>query len=254
MIFIGFTNYEDALPLEDDDRRYLIVNSPARPKPDAYYEELFAWLQEKGGASHVLDWLLKRDVSHFNGRGRAPATGSKEDMRRASLGDVESHLLYLWESKLPPFHGTFVAEKDIVDALPQHLTKTSRHLTTVARKFLKNTVRAVNQGQHHTSKGRLFLWSLNQHKANAARPAKIRALVYNRDMSAEEWEKAIEKVEGAEFPDDLPEREPDLPDEPSANVVEMPAAWKAAKRKEKAQESPKAKAQRYAEEGYDPLA
>lgn len=266
MIFIGFTNYEDALPLEDDDRRYLIVNSPARPKPDAYYEELFAWLQEKGGASHVLDWLLKRDVSHFNGRGRAPATGSKEDMRRASLGDVESHLLYLWESKLPPFHGTFVAEKDIVDALPQHLTKTSRHLTTVARKFLKNTVRAVNQGQHHTSKGRLFLWSLNQHKANAARPGKIRALVYNRDMSAEEWEKAIEKVEGSEFPDDLPEREPDLPDEPAANVVDMPKAWKAARSKEaqagwaktskdnkRAEKIRKIAALRV-EEGYDPLA
>jgi hypothetical protein len=118
---------------------------------------------------------------------------------------LDTHLAYLWENRMPPFHGLFVSQKDVVDCVPEKLVKNSKHLNTTALKFLKNTARAINLGQHHTNAGRLYLWSLKDHEDMAAKPGKWRATAYDQCMTPEVWEAALDNLGPSDFPDDLPD-------------------------------------------------
>jgi hypothetical protein len=95
--FVYFTNYRDAIPLDDDERRHLIYWSPYR-KPaegtperaaeDLEFKDYFVWLAAKG-AAHVVHWLLQRDLSAFKPGGHAMFTQSKAEMIREGKSEVE---------------------------------------------------------------------------------------------------------------------------------------------------------------------
>lgn len=102
--FICFTNHADALKIEHGDRRWMVVFSPAVKKEAAYYERLFAYLDD--GAAFVKHFLMQRRIV-LNGQGVAPATSGKETMRRMSMGDAESFLLDLYEAREAPSTSTW---------------------------------------------------------------------------------------------------------------------------------------------------
>jgi len=231
-VILAFTNHDDALPVEDDDRRYAIAISEAFPKGDEYYHRLFNWAEKEGGDAVIWDYLKKRDVGKFNGKGRAPSTSSKSEMREASRSDYDAKWLHLYQSSLPPFHGQYVAEQDLVDALPEKMQM--RNTRGHARKFLNNTVPAFNtKKQAHTNKGRLVLWALPENKLSAEddnlqtaqqklkaredqRAPKMRAVIYNREMSIEAQQQAEDAVTGDNWDnaDDI--------DDTSAAIVTLP--------------------------------
>lgn len=80
--YLLFTNYKDALPLNDNDRRYLVLFSRWQRKSDlddfmqknpAYYERLYTAIVESAGA--IRGWLLKHKQSdEFKPKGHAPVT------------------------------------------------------------------------------------------------------------------------------------------------------------------------------------
>lgn len=106
--FVFLTNMSNALHLEGDDRRFFVSWSFATPKLDESYRELRAWFDD-GGASLAGQWLLQRDVTHFNALGRAPASAAKDQMRRASRP-----LLTEWvEDEIESYQGPFA--RDIAD-------------------------------------------------------------------------------------------------------------------------------------------
>lgn len=232
-VILAFTNHDDALPVEDDDRRYAIAISEASPKSDEYYRRLFSWAEKENGDAIIWNYLLKRDIGNFNGKGRAPTSNSKDEMRAASRTDYDAKWMHLYESKLPPFHGSYVSEQDLVDALPDKLQ--GRNMRGHARKFLNNSVPAYNtKAQSHTNKGRLVLWALcdpdkdykNRDQAikalkarEEARAPKLRAIVYNREMSAAAMVAAEEAALGSDFEED---HETDAQNDTSAAVVQLP--------------------------------
>ena len=154
-------------------------------------------------------------------------------MRAASRTDYDAKWMHLYESKLPPFHGSYVSEQDLVDALPEKLQ--GRNIRGHARKFLNNSVPAYNtKVQCQTNKGRLVLWALggpdkdykNGHQAikalkarEEARAPRLRALVYNREMSAEAKIAAEEAALGSDFEED---HDADALNGTSAAVVQLP--------------------------------
>lgn len=213
-VIMAFTNHDDALPLKDDDRRYMIIISDPFPKGANYYRDLFKWA-ESGGDSIVWDWLLKRDIGKFNGKGRAPASKSKDDMREASRTDHDARWLHLFISDLPPFHGQYVSEQDLVDALPESLR--IKNARGHARKFLNNSIPAYNTRiQTRTKSGRLILWALSEkyttgfssreilaqlRKREEHRSMKMRAVIYNREMTLEAMQQAEEVILGSPWDD-----------------------------------------------------
>jgi Family of unknown function (DUF5906) len=79
------SNHDNAITLEDDDRRFWVhrVLNDDAPPPDEYFAELHRWCAS-GGTENVYGWLLKRDVSGFNPMARPPMTAAKRTMLEAS--------------------------------------------------------------------------------------------------------------------------------------------------------------------------
>lgn len=95
------TNYGDALPLDEDDRRLCVVFSPytsiseaaaAKGLPDAqslvqHFKMLGDSMRTEPGAWR--GWLLGVDTSSFVPDGRAPETPEKESMKRMSSNSLD---------------------------------------------------------------------------------------------------------------------------------------------------------------------
>lgn len=94
--YLLFTNYRDALPLDDDGRRYLVLFSrwQRKEKLDAfkaehprYYEELYRTFEESAPA--LRKWLLEHEQhDDFRPFGDAPTTESREFMIRQAKPEL----------------------------------------------------------------------------------------------------------------------------------------------------------------------
>lgn len=88
--YMLFSNYKDALPLNDNSRRYLVLFSKWQRKGQidlfkennpTYYTKLYAAIQESPGA--LREWLLAHEQEEgFNPMGDAPETKAKKIMVR----------------------------------------------------------------------------------------------------------------------------------------------------------------------------
>lgn len=95
MNYIAFTNHKDALPLDDTDRRWVVVFAPWENigqfeqrvgcANDVYFDRLFTALDQ--GAAYLRRYFLDRDLSQFNRNGRAPDTEEKRIMVSLGVSD-----------------------------------------------------------------------------------------------------------------------------------------------------------------------
>lgn len=86
--YVFFTNYLDALPINDNDRRYFIIRTAFQTKSHIvdfnskhpqYFVDLFNMVTFEGAA--LRWWLLNRPISDaFPAKGRAPETDSRTMM------------------------------------------------------------------------------------------------------------------------------------------------------------------------------
>ncbi len=104
-----FTNHDDALSLENDDRRYAILKSDAKKKEHSYYKKLFAWLKEPETAGKLLNYFLNYDLSDFEPEANAPMTDAKEDMIASSRTGLEEWVSNCINDECWPFNGDIVA-------------------------------------------------------------------------------------------------------------------------------------------------
>lgn len=97
---IATTNFNDALPVDDQDRRWMIIFSPYDSISDACadkgytVDQLIASFKMIGDAARMWpgqfrDWLCSVDVSDFNPDGRAPVTEEKGRMVATSEDGVD---------------------------------------------------------------------------------------------------------------------------------------------------------------------
>lgn len=86
--YFALTNFKDALPIDDNDRRYCVLFSQWQSKekleewmksnPD-YYPNLYDDMRKNAG--EILDWLLSHKIDKsFLGLSRAPDTDAKRQM------------------------------------------------------------------------------------------------------------------------------------------------------------------------------
>lgn len=156
--YVLFSNREDALPLDETDRRYFICWSKAEKRDDAYYRDLYAWFD--ANLETVYGWLMARDVSGFSAKGRAPMTEAKLEMALASRSPLEQHVSVCIEEGRFPFKADLIALSDVIDQFPRHINKVShKALATV----LKN-LGAQHLGQALRSDGsRPNVWAVRNH-------------------------------------------------------------------------------------------
>jgi hypothetical protein len=94
-----FTNYADAISLDDSDRRFWVHECVlGTPRPQAYYDALHAWY-DAGGAEKVIGWLIRRDISSFNPFAPPPITDAKREMINQTMPQAVQHFRDLIRAK-----------------------------------------------------------------------------------------------------------------------------------------------------------
>jgi hypothetical protein len=113
--FIFFSNHDNPILLDRDERRFLVLASDAERREPAYYQRLVAFY-ERGGWQKVVAWLKRRDISAFNAFAPPPMTEGK----RAILEAQRSPLSYALEealSRAPLAHRIAVTAKEVSIAI-----------------------------------------------------------------------------------------------------------------------------------------
>lgn len=112
--WLMFSNKEDAVPIEEGDRRHAVLLSPAKPRDAAYYDALWAYLRG-GGSEKVAGWLLDRNLAGFNAAKPPLRTAGRAAMQRASLPNVQQWVV--GEIEAGRFAGRkLVAVREFIDA------------------------------------------------------------------------------------------------------------------------------------------
>lgn len=87
-----FSNSPAALPLEDDDRRLYVVQSDEEPQPTEYYSKLYGLRADPAFIASVAQFLVQRDISHFNAGARPPMTHAKAALLDRCRSEAEQTL------------------------------------------------------------------------------------------------------------------------------------------------------------------
>ena len=87
-----FSNSEVAIPLEDADRRFVVVRCDDNPKSEGYYWELYSLRDDPEFIASVAEYLRARDISAFKAGMRAPLTAAKTALLERVRSEAEQIL------------------------------------------------------------------------------------------------------------------------------------------------------------------
>lgn len=96
-----FSNSSAALPLEDEDRRFNVVQYDGEPQEGSYYQQLYAMADDPAFIASVMQYLLQRDISGFNKGSRAimsPAKAALLDRTRSEDDQTLRDIAQRWPS------------------------------------------------------------------------------------------------------------------------------------------------------------
>jgi hypothetical protein len=96
--WLMLSQHFDALPLEQADRRVVVITNPTERRPVDYYRYLYTLLDKGGFVDAVGAWLAQRDIRGFNPSEPAPLTEAKKKAIEASMSDIERALVALRDS------------------------------------------------------------------------------------------------------------------------------------------------------------
>lgn len=87
-----FSNHEDALALEADDRRYFVYASPVEKKSSDYYGPLVRIFDDAAFQSKLYGWLKRYDLAAFDPGEAPPMTEAKIRMLEETRNPVDRWL------------------------------------------------------------------------------------------------------------------------------------------------------------------
>ena len=138
---ILFSNKANALTIENNERRYLIVTVDAAgklmPKPKPYYKVLYDLLDDDKAMAAIAYQLANRDLEGYSGESAAPLTVAKTKMAEETRDELE---VWFDEFKTkPPLSYQFVTLDEVLDVIPK--------LTASKTSNLRNRVIGLLRGQ-----------------------------------------------------------------------------------------------------------
>jgi hypothetical protein len=159
MAMMAITNHRDAMPMEESERRWLVVETFADTADAAYYNRLWPILESPDALAAIAYQLQNRNLGDYNASLPPVRTDARAQMIELSRSDLE-HWLYDMQ-KNPPLSYQITTLTDIIEAMPQSLQKSSR-LRTVLQTFVREKVNGEMLRQVRIGNGnRVRLWALN---------------------------------------------------------------------------------------------
>ncbi len=110
-VVIGTTNFTNAIPLEEGERRWNCIWSYAPPMAASESKEIWSWYRSEG-VQAVAGWLKRRDVSKFHASAPAPITAWLRTLIESGRTDTEAGFHHLISERAGPFSKSLVS--------PQH--------------------------------------------------------------------------------------------------------------------------------------
>lgn len=107
--WLMFSNYEDPLPIEDEDRRGIFIENPSIAREEAYYVRLYAKLDDPAFIASVRHHLQTLDIRDFNPGERAP----RNEMKQRVIDAGKSELDRAVEAFISAWPGWFVLIRDV---------------------------------------------------------------------------------------------------------------------------------------------
>lgn len=146
--WLMFTNYQDAIPINDESRRYAIMYSAIQRGDDLdrlgmrgeYFSNLYKWAKN-GGAEHVIYWLQRYAIppeldaqiyAH-----RAPKTSSTAQAIELSRGWLEQTILEAINGNRAGFRNGWISSGMLSKML------TEQHLKPPSRQALATAIQAL---------------------------------------------------------------------------------------------------------------
>lgn len=130
--WIFCTNHKDAIPIDENQRRYAIFYTAQQTKADLirdgiteeYFKRVYDWLRG-GGYGNVAYWLRHSplDAVEYDPAGisqRAPSTSSTREAILMSLGRVEQEIMDAVEGELPGFRDDWVSTAAVTNLLEKN--------------------------------------------------------------------------------------------------------------------------------------
>ena len=152
--FIFQTNLERPILVDKEDRRYFVVNSPAKPREPAYYIGFNEWWRANLGV--IRHFLEQVDLTGFNRKAPPPMTEAKFQLIKGSETPIVQELREMLEERYPPFRVDIVTHQQIAEAVKRRLPSATRNSIDDALR----EIGAVPLGQHRISKFSIPVWLL----------------------------------------------------------------------------------------------
>lgn len=161
---LAFTNFINAIYIDDKDRRYGIVKVADISFNNEYYKPIWTWLAQPKSIQHLLHFFLNRDISHFVPYARPPMTQAKKEMADMSRSQLEEWVADGIEQKVWPFNGEIVVIPHLKDkkVCPSGLDKVSNQKWAEALKK-SGAIQYKNQIEL-TDKSRPKVWLIGDKK------------------------------------------------------------------------------------------
>jgi len=177
-----FSNHDDALLIDKEDRRYCVLFSPAKPKEHTYYADLWDWT--KTSLPAILHWFKQRDLSNFKNLAHAPMTKGKTEIISEGMTDVQAWVIEGIAEGSWPFVGDLVGINHLVDCAPKNLRFVSRQ--NIAKALKTNGAVKIDSPILLSSGSQVRLWSIRRHEMWASAERETLAAEYERWSSANE--------------------------------------------------------------------
>lgn len=98
---LAFTNKDDAIIITPDERRFCMIRTDVKPKPDGYYQKLANFTDKN--LAHIYYFFMERDLSDFSPL-RAPETDYTKEVKSLSMGWPGSLISQWLEDSQHPIH------------------------------------------------------------------------------------------------------------------------------------------------------
>lgn len=141
---LGFTNKEDAIIISMDERRFCMIRTNVKPKPDRYYAKLAKFVENNLPA--VYHFFLERDLSNFTPL-RAPETSYTKEVKALSMswpGSIINEWIH--NDDHPIYQARCATFKTIVDTI--YAESTGRYKAVA--EDLQSPGSAQSRKLHHT--------------------------------------------------------------------------------------------------------
>jgi hypothetical protein len=185
-----FSNKDDALAIDNTDRRYLIVsvdmNGKLEKRSDAYYVALYDLLKEADAMAAIAFELASRDLKGYSGLAAAPATEAKARMVEETRDDLE---LWFDEHRASfPLNCQLTTLDEIMEHIPNEILHSTRNIRKrlarlVREKLFGESLDKVRLGGRYDPQPRL--WRINKETSTPTDrqkyPDKLLSLIYRRE-------------------------------------------------------------------------